>query len=254
VSVEHLSAHRRLWAQKPVLSRVYSVWFDAMLRELPPSARVLEVGAGPGFFAEHAARHRPDLRWISSDLLATPWNHLVADALRLPIRSRSVDAIVGLDFIHHLARPADFFRESARVLVPGGGLIAVEPWVTPLSYPVYRFLHQERCRLGIDPWAPFADVAGKEAFDGDAAIVSGLVRRTPATRWHELGLLPPSARTLNGFAYLLSLGFKSGCLLPKRGAGTLLRLDEAARGLSPWLGFRAQVEWKSPPGPTTARG
>jgi SAM-dependent methyltransferase len=244
VSLERLSEHRRRWAEKPVLARVYRVWFEALLRELPREARVLEVGAGPGFFAEYAAKSRPDLRWISSDLLRTPWNHVVADALRLPVRTGSLDAVVGLDFIHHLARPGDFFRETARVLVPGGRLLAVEPWITLLSYPIYRFLHQERCRLGLDPWQPFADVAAKDAFDGDAALVHALVRRTTEARWRELGLLPPAVQTLNGFAYLLSLGFKPGSLLPSWAAGTMLKIDETAAALAAGVGLRARLTWQ----------
>ena len=233
---------------------MYGVWFDALLRDLPARARVLEVGAGPGFFAEHAVRVRPDLRWISSDLLPTPWNGLVADALALPLRSGSIDAVVGVDFIHHLARPAAFFSEAARVLAAGGRLLAVEPWVTALSYPVYRFFHQERCRLRLDPWEPFADGRAKDAFDGDAGLVPALVRQTSADRWRELGLTPPAVTTLNGFAYLLSLGFKDACLLPAWGAGPALALDEATSRLSAWTGLRAQLTWsRRTDGETTTR-
>jgi SAM-dependent methyltransferase len=226
-----------------VLPQVYGVWFDSVLRELPQRARVLEVGAGPGFFAQHAIKARPDLRWISSDLLLTPWNRVVADALALPFRSGSLDAVLGIDFIHHLARPADFFQEVARVLAPAGRLHAVEPWITPLSYPIYRFLHQERCRLRLDPWHPFSDVDAKDAFDGESGLLRALVRRTAAAQWLALGLDPPRVRTLNGFAYLLSLGFKAGSLLPAWAVRPALRLDETTARASPWLGLRAQVAW-----------
>ena len=244
MSLERLLEHRRCWRDKPVLGQVYAPWFEGMLRELPPGARVLEIGAGPGFFSEYARAARPDLRWLSSDILAAPWNTLVADALELPFRDGAVDAVVGLDFIHHLARPADFFRESARVLTASGRLIAVEPWITPLSYPIYRFLHHERCRLRVDPWAPFADLDVKDAFEGESALVYNLVRRTPGARWAELRLKPPRATPLNGFAYLLSLGFKPGCLLPAPALGPALAFDEAARAFANWVGLRARVVWE----------
>ena len=254
MSRERLDEHRRVWRAKAVLRRVYRPWFDGILREIPAHSRVLEVGAGPGFLAEFARRARPDLRWVASDLLAAPWNTLAADALQLPARPASFEAVVGLDFIHHLARPADFFRETARVLKPGGLLLAVEPWITPLSYPVYRFLHHERCSGALDPWAPFADVSVKDAFDGDSALVSALVRRTTPERWRELGLEPPRVDVLNGFTYLLSLGFKPGCLLPAAAAGTFLRLDERTRGLASWTGLRARLAWRTalpPSAPST---
>jgi SAM-dependent methyltransferase len=238
-----LLEHRQIWASKPVLAAIYGVWFDAILSELPRGARVLEVGAGPGFLAEHARRARPDLRWLSSDLLPTPWNDVAANALRLPVRASSVDAVVGLDFIHHLAHPADFFRETARVLVPGGRVVAVEPWITPLSYPVYRFLHHELCRVGLDPWDAFPGGTSKDAFDGDSALVSALARRTPAARWREFGLEPPQVRTMNAFAYLMSFGFKRGSLLPASGVPAMLWLDQATGALAPGLGLRARLVW-----------
>lgn len=244
MSLERLREHRRLWRQKPVLARVYGAWFDAILSELPQGARVLEVGAGPGFFAEHSRRSRPDLRWIASDLVGTPWNDVAADALKLPLRSESIDAVVGLDFLHHLAHPADFFREARRVLAPSGRLVAIEPWLTPFSYPVYRFLHHERCRLRLDPWDPFSDTAAKDAFDGDSGLVRALVRRTSAEQWRQLGLLAPRVHPLNAFAYLLSLGFKPSCLLPYGAARALIRLDEAGRALAPWLGLRTRLVWE----------
>jgi len=243
VSLAQLHEHRRVWAAKPALQRIYEVWFDRLLSGLGSGARVLEVGAGPGFLAEYARRRRPDLRWHSSDLLATPWNDIVADALRLPLASASVDAVVGLDFIHHLARPADFFRESARVLRPGGVVTAVEPWITPASLPVYLFLHQERCRLRVDPWKPFAEDDRKDAFDGESALVWALARAR-AEEWASLGFDPPARRALNAFAYLASLGFKRASLLPRLALGPLLRLDRWAEPLAGWLGLRVYVRWR----------
>src|SRR5262249_45174681 len=146
MGLELLADHRRIWTAKPVLADVYSVWFEALLGALDSShRRVLEPGAGPGFFADYARRHRPELTWISADVLAAPWNDVAADGLRMPFRTSALDAILAVDLVHHLARPGLFFAEAARVLAPGGRVSVVEPWVTPLSYPIYRWLHQEGC-------------------------------------------------------------------------------------------------------------
>lgn len=243
MSLAHLLEHRRIWDSKPELRTIYTVWFDRLLAGLPRGGRVLEVGAGPGFLAEHARQQRPDLHWHASDLIPTAWNDLVADALRLPLAPQSVDAIVGLDFIHHLARPGDFFTESARVLRPGGIVSAVEPWITLASLPVYGLIHQERCRLRVDRWRPFADAAAKDAFDGDSALVWALTR-APAAEWHALGFAPPDTRPFCAFAYLASLGFKRGSLVPPRALGPLLRLDRATETLAGWLGMRAHLVWR----------
>jgi SAM-dependent methyltransferase len=244
MSLEQLEDHRRIWKAKPVLADVYAVWFDALLGALGPShRRVLELGAGPGFFSEYARRRRPDLVWTAADVVATPWNDLVADGLGLPFRRASFDAILAVDLVHHLGRPGKFFDEAARVLAPCGYLAVVEPWVTPLSYPIYRWLHQEGCTLGLDPWQPFGENGAKAPMDGDAAVVWRLVRDTADEEWRRRGFRPPRVTVLNGFAYLASLGFKPRSLLPRRLAPALLRVDAAARALAPLLGLRVHAVW-----------
>jgi SAM-dependent methyltransferase len=245
MSFDMLQEHRRTWNAKPVLADVYAVWFEALLGTLGSSRRrVLELGAGPGFFSEYARRRRPDLFWIAADVVAAPWNDLAADGLRLPFRPAALDAILALDLLHHLAWPGAFFEEAARVLAPGGGLAVIEPWVTPLSYPIYRWLHQEGCTLGLDPWQPFGDDGAKEPMDGDAAVVWRLVRDTPEAKWRRLGFRPPRVTVLNGFAYLASLGFRPPSLLPRRLAPALLGVDAAARALAPLLGLRVHATWE----------
>lgn len=244
MSVEALHEHRRLWERKPELAAVYRPWFERMLDAMPEGARVLEVGAGPGFLAAFARRARPDLRWIASDVVAVPWNDLCADADRLPFAAAGFDVVAALDTLHHLARPARFFAEAARVLRSEGRLVALEPWVSPLSWPVYRFLHQEGCDLGLDPWQPFAGVADKQPFDGDAAVAYKLVTRTAAPTWNELGLHTPRVARLNGFAYLPSLGFRERSLLPASLAPWLNALDAALEPLGRLTAFRAALEWR----------
>jgi SAM-dependent methyltransferase len=241
-----LAEHRRIWEDKPVLSRVYAVWFDALLGSLPPRPRVVEVGAGPGFLSGHARRSVPGLPWVATDVLQTPWNDVVADGLRLPFGARAFDAVVGLDLVHHLARPAAFFAEAARVLRPRGRIVVIEPWVSVLSYPIYRWLHREGCTLGIDPWDPFGHEAteGKDPFQGDAAVLWRLVRTTPPSRWLELGFEPPRVTRLNGFAYLMSLGFRRASLLPGSWAGVLVGADRALAPLAPYVGMRALAVWE----------
>lgn len=115
--------------------------------------------------------------------------------------------------------------------------------MTPFSYPIYRWLHEEGCRLDLDPTRPFADVSSKDAFEGDAAVPGRLVC-LPQETWRGLGLSPPTARPENTFAYLLSLGFQPRNLLPSRLVRPLLWLDRATGRAAHWLGMRALVVWE----------
>ena len=149
---------------------------------------------------------------------------------------------MGLDVLHHLAAPLDFFREAAHALAAGGRIALVEPWITAFSWPIYRFVHQESCRLSVDPWKPFP-AGGKDSFDGDAAVPWKMARDTPAERWSELGLRPPHVVRLNAFAYLLSLGFRPASLLPAGSARALIAADRATRPLAPLTALRAVLTW-----------
>lgn len=55
------------------------------------------------------------------------------DARAIPLPDRSIDVIVSFETIEHVADPAAFLRECARVLVPDGTLIVSSP-----NRPVYR--------------------------------------------------------------------------------------------------------------------
>lgn len=225
MSLSLLLEHRRIFAKKSVLARVYGVWFDRLIEGLAPGATVLEVGAGPGFFAAYAHTVRPDLRWVALDLIAAPWNNIAADAQFLPFRTGTFDAVVGLDFVHHLSCPLEFFCEAARILKPGAELRVVEPWISPFSFPIYRFLHQESATLGLDPARPFRGDL-KEPFEGDAGVTRAIARRVDAATWWRLGFAHgPTVTPINGFAYLLSLGFKRPSLLPGFLVAPLIAID-----------------------------
>jgi SAM-dependent methyltransferase len=210
---EQLLRHRRTWEQKSVLRRVYQEQFFARLlqhrNEKGPS---VEVGAGPGFFKQFA----PAV--FSTDLIPCPWLDIAADAQHLPFRSGSVANVFGLDMLHHLAAPLDFLREAARVLIPGGRLILIEPWITPFSWLLFRFFHQERCDLSETPWLARdqGSSAEKLAFDGNQAIPYLLFgpRRCSETLRSLPDFQVVDLERFCLFTYLLSGGFNHASLLP----------------------------------------
>ena len=101
---------------------------------LGPASRVLEVGCGTGNYARAIA----DCLGCtvlgldpSTGMLAharrgpEPAFWLQGRAEELPLVSASADLLFSVDVIHHVAAPAGFFREAARVLRPGGCVCTV---------------------------------------------------------------------------------------------------------------------------------
>lgn len=211
---EHFSKHRRIWDQKPVLRRIYQEeLFARLLSSRTPGGISIEIGGGPGFFKQLF----PEV--ISTDLIPCPWLDVVADAQALPFHTSTVTNVLGLDVLHHLAAPMKFLQEAERVLVPGGRLVLVEPWITPFSRIIYRYFHQEDCDLSAQPWKCEDPVTaqGKKAFDGNQAIPFLLFGAR--NRQKTLAALPRlqciKTETFCLVAYLLSFGFKPMNLLPE---------------------------------------
>ena len=158
-----IAAHCRAWRAKAGLRFYYrQEIFDRIVAAMVPGPS-LELGAGPGFFAEY----RPGA--VMLDIVPGQPGSLCADAHHLPFRDRAFANVVGVDVVHHLARPGEALREVARVLPPSGRVALVEPWAGPLGQLFYRYLHHEDCQSVPDPWrAAFA--SGKDPMDGNAMI------------------------------------------------------------------------------------
>lgn len=199
-----LSRHRKIWAVRPELRSVYQEWFSQLLGYVDGLQPIVEIGSGPGFFKEYF----PHL--ISTDLIRSPWVDVVCDAYPLPFRSGSVGALVMVDVLHHLPKPLEFMAEAGRVLQPSGRLAMIEPWITPLSFLLYRYFHHEDCGLRFDLDCPFNE-SDKKAFDGNAAIPFKVVKYFEA-KLEPLRLIRADA--FLGLPYLVTLGFKCARPIP----------------------------------------
>jgi len=238
--LEFIAEHRRVWAGRPELRAVYHGFFRQLLRAVEGRSPLVELGAGPGFFKSY----HPSL--IATDVVATRWVDVVCDACALPFPAQSVGAFVMLDVLHHLPRPLDFIAEAARVLVRGGRMAMIEPWITPFSYLLYRFFHHEDCTLRIDLRRPFESTR-KQAFDGNATIPYNLVQYYA----HDGNRGRADLRLMRrecflGLPYLATFGFKRTRSLPSsliRAAGWC---EKILGPLGRWNATRALLVWEKP--------
>lgn len=199
--------HQAAWQAKPGLADYYRrEIFGRIEAALAPIAAMagprLEIGTGPGFLA----RHRGDL--LSIDLTAHAGVSVCADVHALPFAAGSLAAVVGIDVLHHLARPGTALSEIDRCLAPGGRLVLIEPWAGLLGWVFYRHVHHEDCAVVADPFGA-AFPPGKSAMDGNAWLPRAVLWDRPAER----NRCAPALRSVSvvrfgGLSYLLTGGFQ----------------------------------------------
>jgi SAM-dependent methyltransferase len=208
--------HRRAWEANPALRDLYAAWYGRVGAALPPASfgpRV-ELGSGPGF----ARGFIPELEL--TDLVRAPWHDREVSAEALPYSDASLGAIVLFDVLHHVPSPRAFFAEAVRALKPGGRIVLCEPYIGPLSYPVYKFFHEEPVDLSADPLAPTSSDRrdARDPFDSNQAIPTVLFARTRGRAAFARAFPALEVRAverLAGTSYPASGGFSRGPLLPR---------------------------------------
>lgn len=242
--------HREAWSNNEALRALYAEWYGRIARELPDAALgpFIEIGSGPGL----ARSFIPGLQL--TDIVRAPWHDREVSADRLPAADASVGALVLFDVLHHLSAPAAFFDEASRALVDGGRIVMCEPYLSPVSFPVYRWLHPEPVILGVDPLADqIEDPSGKDPFDANQAIPTllfGRARGLAAFAARFPGLAVRSVERLAGLSHPASGGFGRRPFLPMALWRRLNRIEER---LPAWafrlIGFRMLVVIEKRRGP-----
>jgi ubiquinone/menaquinone biosynthesis C-methylase UbiE len=107
---------------------------------LPPDARLLDIGCGPGGFMLALATCCRSMTGVDlSEVFVEEANRAfseagltgidahVASACALPFSDATFDAALMVDSIHHIDQPRLALAEALRVLRPGGRLVVFEP-------------------------------------------------------------------------------------------------------------------------------
>ena len=233
-----LSRHRKIGAARPELLSVYGEWFHQLLRYADGLQPIIEIGSGPGFFKEYFPR------LISTDPILSPWVDVVCDASSLPFRSGTVGGLVMVDTLHHLLKPLDFMAEAGRVLKPGGRLAMIEPWITPLSFLLYRYFHHEDCCLRVDLAHPFNE-SGKKAFDGNAAIPFKLLGYSRTNKGYIGSLRLILAHSFVGLPYLATFGFKLARSIPHSWISLARVFERMVHPLAKLAATRVMLVWEN---------
>jgi SAM-dependent methyltransferase len=233
---EMLVGQDEAWSRRALLRRLYGEWFEEIERRLSavPGDSV-ELGSGTGRLREHLPLV------VTTDVEPTPWADHVADAERLPFADGSLANLVLVDVFHHLADPARFLDEARRTLAPGGRVLVLDPYCSPVSTLAYRAFHPERTDLSAPAFAVDERRAGDPLASNQARATLVFFRHAEELRrgWPELLLL--ERRRLALFAYPLSGGFFGRRLAPGAAYRPLMAAERMLAPLAPLLAFRCLV-------------
>jgi SAM-dependent methyltransferase len=111
------------------------VW-ETVLDQLPPAQRALNSGAGRGGMSLLLQQRGIDVTSVDlhPEHFAAPGLTCQRQDLLRPLdfADESFDLVLAIEVLEHLENPWLFFRESIRVLRPGGSFIFTSPNVTSL--------------------------------------------------------------------------------------------------------------------------
>jgi len=233
-AVREIENRRRQWWDKRLLRSAYANAWQELAAFAAPGPS-LEIGCGCGNL-DGVLPH-----YWKSDIVALPWADLVADAMRLPFRSGTLSNIVGTDVLHHLPRPLDFFMEAARALRPDGRVLLLEPYMSWVSYPLFRYLHPERADLRRDPFdcAHGEPAAAASVNQAAATLLFCRNRDTLAQQVAQLEVI--HCRPRDAIAYPLSGGYSFPALVPGFAEAWAWRLEGLLGPWMPFIGFRLAV-------------
>jgi ubiquinone/menaquinone biosynthesis C-methylase UbiE len=156
------SAGAEAWAEGP--QRIYGTLADLLVASSPidlSGRRVLDLGSGTGAASRPAVAAGADVVAVDAALGMLQFERasrppgVVGDALALPLRPASLDAVVAAFSLNHLDEPAAAVREVARVIRDEGVLLA-SVYANDDDHPVKRAAEQATAEWGWQPpeWYP----------------------------------------------------------------------------------------------------
>ncbi len=231
-----LLSHRRVWDEKKLLRDIYYSWYRKIKQYMPSDGPVLEIGGGGGNLKEFC----PEV--ITSDYIFCPWLDINLDAHNLPFKSSSLGCITAIDVLHHLENPLIFLRDAERALASGGRIILLEPFISPWSWPVYRFIHPEDVDFSADIFSTEDRKLRKHPFEGNMAMATMFFCRERERFKQSVPGLDIIVREFSDFfLYPMSGGFENPALCPEFLVPLVKKLEGLLMPFARFMAYRMLI-------------
>lgn len=165
-----LALHRNMLEKKRMLRDVFTdfhhMFRNLELKYLGGEGLCVELGSGVAPMRDTY----PEV--LATDIVAAPHLDFVVDAQAMDFDDGSVRVIYGQNCFHHFPHPDRFFDELERVLVPGGGVILLEPYYGPVASFLYKRLFRTE---GFDKSYPSWDTPQAGPMNGANQALSYIV-------------------------------------------------------------------------------
>lgn len=135
-SAEWLERDRRIINNKGFLNLIYEDFYTK-LKSTKLKRPTVEIGSGAGFIKKIIPGT------VTTDVINADGIDIKASAEKLPFKNKSIGSIVMVSVFHHIKDPTKALKEFERILVPGGKIVMIEPWVSLFSKFIYKNFHHE---------------------------------------------------------------------------------------------------------------
>ncbi len=167
--IEHLENQLKN-SQKNNLKNYLNFLYGKIGAEFSNESVLLEIGSGAGlskYYLPHKIERTDILPWNQNEVIGT------IDAQSLSYETNHFDGAFCVDVIHHLPDPLKAIEELIRVVKPGSKVVVIEPFVSMMSYPVYKFFHSEKTSWKLK-LSDFGKVLSDTPSDGDQGVSRSL--------------------------------------------------------------------------------
>lgn len=140
-SSDLIKTHLTILNEKAMLQAVFQEFYDTCInldkRFFQGQGSAIEIGAGTSFFK----KSYPHV--ISTDIMPSVHLDRTLDMQQMDLPDESVRAFYGINCFHHLLQPRKFFAELTRTLIPGGGVVLIEPYYGLFVKLLYPYIHAQ---------------------------------------------------------------------------------------------------------------